>query len=359
MNTLTTQELLTSSNSISDQRKHKTGALNGFINAFKHSRLTQVLTALLGLQLVVSAVLGLQSSTQTQFATGEPLLSASIEQINEIEIADVDNSIQLKKDADEWYIAGENKLPAQASKVTDALNSITTLKTGLPVANSEDAQEQLRVSDDDFVRRISISGDEIEATTMLLGTSPGLRKSHLRREDTNEIYSASLPVSVLPTDVNNWLDKSLLAFKDITAIELEGMGFSLTSEGDAKVWKASKPPDDSRKIDYEKFESLVAALQELRVNGVAESEQNAKQDETAVTVEILVVSEEPETTITLKKHGDIITVKRGDVPGEFILPATQFDQISERASLESVLLVNDEVEPISEIAEPVKESMDN
>lgn len=353
MNTLTRTESITNSSTLFDKSENATGWFNGFINAFRQSRFTQMLTGLLAIQLVLSIVLGMQSSTQGQFATGEPLLSASIESINTIEIADGDANIQLAKQADAWHIEGETKLPVQPSKVNALLDSITTLKTGLPVASSESAQEQLKVSEDDFVRRLSLSGDGLNTTTLLLGTSPGLRKSHLRREDSREIYSASLPVSDLPSDVNEWLDKNLLAFSDVTSLESNGISFNLVTEGEAKSWTVSNPSDTDKKIDSDKIEALVNTLKTLRVSGVAESEKQSPTDDSTDTIEIKVISDKPETILAIEKYGDTVTVKRGDIAGVFTLTSSQFDQLSALRSVDNFILDDKDAKSIDKKTESV------
>lgn len=359
MSTLTKRGPLNSPTNLIGDARMSSAWLSSFIRAFKQSRFTQILTALLAIQLLFAMLLGVQSSKQGNFASGEPLLSVAADDITKIEISDLDDSVTLLKQSNEWQIDGDSKLPVQTSKLESVLDTITTLKTGLPVANSEAAREQLKVAKDDFVRRVSISGDKMESTTLMLGTSPGLRKSHLRREGTHEIYSASLPVSDLPSKANDWFDKSLLSFSDIISVRSNDMRFSLIGEDDKKEWTVSKPSDENRNIDTAKLEAVLTALQGMRVNSIAEIDLKTDSSETTEIVEIHVASDKPETKLTMEKHGDVITVKRDDVSGIFTLTETQFEQFSALAALDDFLTDSKDAEPIDETTEPVKESADN
>ena len=357
MSTLTKHEPLASSTKLFNKLQGLSSSLGGFVTAIKHSRLAQLLVGLLAFQLLLSIVLAVQSSQQGNFASGEPLLSASADDISKIEISDAESAITLIRKSDKWLIDGDNQLPVQANKIENILDTVTTLKPGLPVASSEAARTQLKVADDDFMRRVSLSGDEMDTTTFILGTSPGLRKSHLRRADAGEIYSASLPTSDLPSDVNNWLDKGLLSFNNIVSVKSNNVRFTLTGENEDKAWSVSKPSDENRKIDTDKFEAVINALQSMRVIGVADAEPTTEADEPNEIVEVQIASDKPETKLTIEKKGDITTVKRDDIAGVFTLAATQFEQFSALAALEGFMI--DDAAKIDEEADPEAEHIEN
>ena len=56
---------------------------------------------------------------------------------------------------------------------------------------------------------------------MLLGTSPGFRKVHVRRPNEKEIYTVNLNTYDMPVADTEWLDKALLSAKDVRRIKGE------------------------------------------------------------------------------------------------------------------------------------------
>ena len=340
-----------SNESANDSRKN--------LGIFRDSRLAQLLVALLVGQIGLAIVLHFGSTQRTVFPTGEPLLTATAAEINQIEIGDADESLTLTKESGTWKIDGENKLPVQAKKVDQLLESLTTLKTGLPIANSVSSRKQLKVAQDDFVRKLTLSGEETEPVSLLLGTSPGLRKSHLRQVETDEIYSASLPVSDIPSKIDDWLDKSLLSYADISSVEINGIRFNASGESDTLVWSVGKPEGDGRTIDGERFKAAVSALQNLRVSGVRNANSDTDEAESAEVLDIIVAAGGTDTTLTVTKKGNIHTAKRNDISAEFMLSSAQYERLSELSDMESFFETNDDVEPSENSTEAIEISTDN
>ncbi len=338
MNTLAKRETFNSAKPTLKVMNTVSGVFSIFTGVLRQSRLLQLLLALLVAQLILSLVLHTSSSRRTSFATGAPLFSFAANDVSKLEIQSDGGGVTLSKDSGEWRIDGELKMPVQTGKVESILETIAALDGGLPIANSETAREQLKVAQGDFIRRVIISGDTIEPISVLLGSSPGLRKSHLRVEDNDDIYSASLPVSDFPSDVNDWLDKSLLSFNNVTSVEVNNIRFSLTGTGDEKLWSVIKPEDDNRSVDNPGFDEAIASLQSLRVSGLSDNASGTDQDELENTVVINVIADESEAVLTLVKRGDVITAERDDVSGVFTLTAPQYEQLLALETMESYMM---------------------
>ena len=324
----------------------QTSRVHGMRTVMRNSRFIQLLCALLAVQLLVAGFLAMRSDRGGEFTAGEPPFTIVADNIEKISITDGDEEVVLSKQSGDWAIDGEVSLPLQASRIEGLLETLSTMKTGLPVASTVNAREQLEVADDQFQRRISISGGESDSTTLLVGTSPGLRKSHVRRDGSDDIFSATLAVSDLPASVNQWLNKGLLSVAGVNSIQSADLSLKLEGEGDTAGWAIAEPADEQRGIDNVKIDAAVQALQNLQVSGV-EMQPSDLQAETETT-SIAVSGESGEVALTLIKNEQVYSLRRDDVPGVFTINESVYESLLPLANPESLLMVEEkssDVEP--------------
>jgi len=323
--------------------------LKTFAHTFKNHRLIQILSGLLVVQILIAAIIGLQGLGTGTVDNPEPLFSFAKEEVTELEVSDASQTLHLLKQGDSWAMGPDKNLPVDNSRIAMLLSSLENLNVGLPVASSKNAQAQLAVADDDYQRKLSINAGDTK-TTLLLGTSPGIRKSHIRIEGSDNIHSASLPVSDVSASVDSWLDKSLLAVTGITKISSDDVTFELRAEGDDKTWSMveSNGNGESIEFDADKLTGIVDALENLQVEGVGEELQpgttpltDQNQDSSAedtdsssdglnelTNLEVLLSTESNEITLHLQRLGDKATVQRSDTDGFYTIPTTLFERLS-------------------------------
>lgn len=339
-----------------------TSWLDTFTQAFKNHRFIQLLGALLVFQLLVAFFFGLKGLTTGEFEKPAPLFSIAKDSVTTLEISDASQTVQLVKEGETWMMGPEKSLPVDESRVATLLNSLEGLNAGLPVASSENARAQLKVADDSYQRKLSINSGNDE-TTLLLGTSPGIRKSHVRLAGSDNIYSASLPVSDVPSSVDSWLDKSLLAFKDISKISTNDVTFQLSGGEDEKKWSLINGDVTINSIDSEKLLGLVSSLENLRVNGVGEKlqpesielagqENDASPEQTdsastdseeLLSFEVSLSNDSTEVILDLQRLGDRATAHRRDIAGYYAIPTALFDNLSSLSS-ETEWIIEEPVE---------------
>jgi len=330
---------------------------NSIFTQFKHSRFLQLIALLLIVQLALAALLGF-SNKQATFASGESLFTLNENEVDSISISSNNETISLTKQSDVWQMDDDLPLPADSTRVQSLLSSMVNLKTGLPVASSVNAQAQLEVADDEHQRKLIINNDKLH--TFLLGTSPGLRKAHLRRDGSDSIYSVSLPVSDVPTSKDQWLDKSLLAISDISQIASSAITFERTGTDDSATWAIPTNDDDGKTLDTKKLVESVQALETLQVTGLSDpsaqpsagsetsttdsdSISTAEDEAKSETVELQVTGGSIEHKLVLNKTGEITTIKRSDIDQVFAIPTSTFDKLAILA-VESDWLIDREVE---------------
>ena len=363
---------------IANQPTENTGD-NAIFTQFKHSRFLQLIALLLIAQLALAALLGF-TNKQATFASGGALFTLNEDEVNSISISNNDETISLTKQSDAWQMDDDIPLPADSAQVQSLLSSMVNLKTGLPVASSVNAQAQLEVADDEHQRKLVINNDKTH--TFLLGTSPGLRKAHLRREGSDDIYSVSLPVADVPTSKDQWLDKSLLAISDISQITSSAMTFERTGTDDSETWAVPANEDDSKALDTKKLMVSVQALETLQVTGLSDpsaqpsegsepsttnSDATTQTDPTSAaedkakseTVKLQVSGESGEHKLVLNKTGDIATIERSDIDQVFAIPTTTYDELATLAAESDWLVDSEGLKDSQELVNSEEEKLDS
>lgn len=234
------------------------------------------LGGLLVLQLLIgSGLLWYSQQRQTQNQQ-QPLLSFEKSQIDRIVITgggDDNNIATIQKADNKWQLPELQQLPANNNKLTDLLNKLDDLRSGWPVATTTSSRERFEVEKDTFQRRLQLYQGDTLAAELLVGTSPGFRKVHIRKSDDDAIYAVSLNSYELPPKNDDWLDKSLLAANEISSIKGPDYALQKTQgnwvfdNGDSAEQKGE--PKAASELDIDKVKQLVSALTSLRVQSLA------------------------------------------------------------------------------------------
>jgi hypothetical protein len=232
------------------------------------------LGGLLVLQLVVAAALVFARGGFTEPETG-PLLAFEAGNVDRLLIEEsADKSVTLVKRAGRWFVAqpaaapeGDTKdapaadLPADADKIDKLLEKLAGLKAPWAVATTASARERFEVGDENRQRHLRLESDGKTVGELLLGTSPGFRRLHVRVPGEDEIYEVDLTHFELATTVDEWLDKDVLRPDgEIKAIAREG-GWRLAKSDDG--WML-----DDGAADANAAQQMTDRFANLRVLGV-------------------------------------------------------------------------------------------
>ena len=240
--------------------------------------MNRILSAILALQLALLAAL-YWPRTSGPVSAGALLAEMAGDAPRRISIEDGDaQSVTLSRDADsaQWQLA--SGLPADESKVAALLDALTERDSGFAIADSAGAAARFQLGDDAFERRIRLANADTERA-VYLGSSPSFRKIHARRDGENAVYVLELNSYDAPTTENDWLDRSLLALRNIDALTLYGIAFELGSEG----WTRG----DGGAVDAAAMETLVQALASLRVSArVKDGDEDAAAAEESLRLDV-------------------------------------------------------------------------
>lgn len=220
--------------------------------------------------LLVIAVFAWQQNSKPQ-REAQPLLMASVEDADKIIIRDATSSVTLQKANGTWQLPDLQNLPLDAQKLNELLDKLKGVKLTWPVATSSNSHERFEVGDSKFQRQIEWYQGDKKLEGFLLGSSPGFKKIHLRKQGDDSVYTVQLNSFEFATGNNDWLKKDLLALKEVQ--QIAGGDYSVQKNGDTWGFVAGQ-----EKLDMAKVSDLVNAFSSLQVMELAtEFPQGEKQ----------------------------------------------------------------------------------
>jgi Domain of unknown function (DUF4340) len=174
-------------------------------------RLSVKMTAVLGFQLILAAILWTSGSDYTAYKAKEPLLAFEPAKVDQIEINESGASaVVLTKQDGKWTVPSLAGFPADDAKVSGLLSKIAGLKKGWPVASSSEAAKRFKVTDDAHERLIALKSGGKELAKLFIGTSPAFKQAHARAGNESSIYSVAFAAYDAGARGEDWMDRSLL-----------------------------------------------------------------------------------------------------------------------------------------------------
>jgi hypothetical protein len=231
------------------------------------NRHVKALSLILALQLIVlAAVLVWHQRANT--APSGTLLTVDRSKINGLTIVDdKGQKVTLRKSGTGWILPDSQGLPADNEKVGQLLDKVLGASAPWPVATSSESAKRFEVTPDKFQREIKLLDGQQVIGDLYLGTSPGFKKVHARRADSDDVYAIAFANYEATARADDWLDKALLKPNgDVTALARPDH-WRLQKNGD--TWTLDGAPGEKLKQDV--VTDLVNKIANLRVMGVADA----------------------------------------------------------------------------------------
>lgn len=256
------------------------------------AKTVRILAVLLGVQVLLAFGLNMSHKDISDVTPDQPLLSASLDDLDEMVIADgPDSSLTIKRKGDQWQLPSLDGFPASSDQANQLVDALVAAKQGIPVATSPSAQSRFKVAKDDFKRRLVLRRDGQDVATVYLGSSPGTDQSYARLKGDSNIYRVKLAAYQAPVDSDDWLDKEILTtpIDKIAAVEVGDLKLTQTTEkpadksdsGNTDKGKAPAPwhVDNlpaGKALDTKAAATLAGQLSGLRIQSLADADA-AKQ----------------------------------------------------------------------------------
>lgn len=279
------------------------------------------LSILLVLQVLLIIGVFVYNAKQQHAVDARPLLGIKIQEIDRVLVSDANGSAELKKSANHWQLPALEALPADGKKLTDALAKLAAIKLTWPVTTTRSAHERFEVAEQGFQRRIELFQGDTKRADILLGSTPGFKKVHVRQADTDEVYAVELNSFDFPALAKDWLQKDVLAIAEPEMIKAGD--YHLQKEGGEWRFLSDDEMAAAPKIAQEKLTQLANALANLQVQELASSAPEQGEHTT-----LRVKSAAGEWELTLAKTEGGYFVKRSDKPQWFTLSQYEYDRIA-------------------------------
>lgn len=295
------------------------------------------LAGVLGAQILLAGVLLWQGTSPT-VPVNEPLLTLDQQAIDRVEIASDEELVILQRAEERWQLA--NGLPVESTRIEGLLQQLTELRTGWPVANSTSAHERFEVSEGQFQRRLTLNSGDQSLAKLYLGSSPGFRQVHARKEGDDAVYALSFDLYQAPADPDSWIDPLLarpqgevrrIALGDFSLEPEEGQWPVLTAaETPAPIEHEESDTDASKSVALD-VPALIQTLSDLRIMGLADqsSLDTADADEmVAESFELEVTTTEGVHTYELVRQENQHYLRLGQFDATFRLAKSQYDRLA-------------------------------
>lgn len=252
----------------------------------------RVLAVLLGVQVVLALALWSRATNLSAKTDANPLLDLGGKTVERLTIEGPDRAeVLLAREKNTWRLPEQGDFPADRARIESLLARLKNLRQGPPVADTEAAQKRFKVSDGNFLRRITLASDGGTLATLYLGTSQGVRQVHAREASQKAVHAVALPTYELPVKPEAWEDKAVLQIPkpEIAAIDVAGLRLE-------RVEKSGKQGSDNHRehggessaagawrvegrtrasVNQQSADRLAEALSTLRIGAVLGKEEQA------------------------------------------------------------------------------------
>ena len=269
---------------------------------------------------IIGAVYWPQQGPMQQ-PTSYGLVTLDPASIDHIRIEDeYDNEALLVKTGEQWVLPELEGLPADAAKVVELLASITAQDNSWPIAQSTAARQRFQVADYHFQRSVSLGGAGKQLATIYLGTSPGFRKVHARKNGTDAIYSINFNAFDAPGLSGAWVEPRLLQIR--APMQITADSYSLHRESEQWISGTGGAPD------ARELEALLNALHTLQVDGVAAEDLQRELAAAEADLLLQVQSLTGQTTLELFSLEGSYFINSSEYALFFTISAYDFDRLT-------------------------------
>ena len=294
--------------------------------------------------LIIIGVFAYQQNSNLKI-DARPLLEIKTNDIDRLVIQDASNKVSLQKSGNEWLLP-DQQLPVDKQKLEDVLQKLGAIQLTWPVTTTSSSHERFEVAGTKFQRRIELFQGDTKKADIWLGTSPGFKKIHVRREGENQVYAVELTSFEFAVTEKDWLQKDLLAIKDANVIRAGD--YEIQKSGDNWNFVAVNQDAGAGKVNAAKASDLANAFNGLQI------QEPVTQVPQGESTKVVAKSAAGEFEYDFIKADNNYFVKRNDRSMHFKLNQNEFERIArvDKKALtasESEAKVTAPVDPVSDM----------
>ncbi len=316
-------------------------------------KLITILSAVLAVQLVLSGIIFAVQEETGAFHSEQALLGMNKDDFDGISIEQKDKPVlTLKKAGESWLLPTYFNAPVAVEKLNEFSRKLLHLKTGWPVASTEDAADRFQVKNGKFERLIVFQKEGKPVKTLYLGTSPGFKKIHARVEgqkDIQVIEFGAFEASVAPED---WVKQDLAKIDTSQLSQIKAKEFTLIKAGKDWTVEGLQANQSVKDAEVKGFIDKLTGLSYSGIWGIEDKPEYHLKD-SALSFMLKKQAEEISYQFGKPDAGDDYVLKLSNQPYYFKVTKAQFDSLKE-VNKEKLVLQKPVEDRVKEEKKPVK-----
>ncbi len=291
------------------------------------NRIITVLLVVLVAQGALALVLNMTGDDYSAYQPEESLLSVDLQIVDAMTIEGADKTLRLEKTEGLWQLPTLANFPVSQIKFEQVLGKLNQLKKGWPNATTEEAAMRFKVSTKQFERKLTLYKGKQAVQTILIGTSPGFRKVHVRIDGDQNIYTIEFSAFELSLESNDWVDQSKLHISEGELVKVELPSFTLKREGEVFLVENLKEGEITAQQEASSLVQKLERINYLEVLG--DEDQESYHQSVPEFAYIIHLKEGKQLTYSFSKPEgwDDYVLKRSDLGYFFKVSADTVKQI--------------------------------
>jgi hypothetical protein len=230
----------------------------------------KILSALLGLQLVLAGAVYFKTRQGSYAEANESLLRIGADEFDQVVITEPGKpAVTVSKIDGRWILPGRWDFPVSAEKISLTFDKLRELRKSWPVGDTAAARTRYKVTEEVFEKKVVFLQGGKEKKTLYLGTSPEFRKVHFRPSDRDGVYLAEFGYHDLAMTPAEWEDKRFLSLDRSRLMQIETPDVQLVNGETGFQANGLKPGEESKTAEVESFISQITNLTYLELTGTS------------------------------------------------------------------------------------------
>jgi len=190
-------------------------------------------------------------------------------QVEKVEITENGETVELKREGDEWVVSTARGYPADGTAVDRMFDEMDEMTTKELISENPDKHPKFKVNEDGIEVKMLGKNDKTLAHFFVGKMGPDYISTYVRRADSKKVYL--IPRTLRPVfgkGKTGWCDKKVVSFNvdDVSEIELEDSGALISLKRTEKGWEMTKP--QKAEADKEAVEEILRTLSNFRADDV-------------------------------------------------------------------------------------------
>ena len=283
----------------------------------------RLLSALLAVQVGLASLLMWEFNAPLTNKAAAPLLAGDADSVTRLQLSDGKELLALVRDGGRWWLDQTPRLPADEHKVKQVLGELSGLTQNWPVVTQASSHQRFDVANDQFYRKVTWYQGDKPLDTLLVGDTPAMHQSYVRRDDSDDVYALDLNRYDLGMLASAWLDKSLLQLPQVSSLQVGELNAKNTADG----WQltAKEAPNGNASAAPAAVSDAAKLLGNLQVIGLATDEDVSQQ----TPVEVIEASDGGKSwQYRIYQQDGKTLISRSDIDAVFRIANTDYQTLA-------------------------------